>query len=206
VTRKKKPALKPAYHHGDLRRALILAAEKMIVTQGPAHLTLRAAARASGVSVAAPYRHFKDRDALLAAVLARGFTELARVTEEARTRARTPLTALSGVGVAYVQFAVAHPSIYRLMFGPGIEKDAHPELLAAGKDALGVLVTAVKACQDAGQVAGGDPLQVALAGWSLCHGLASLHVDGALATVLPADIEPSARLLIKMLLHGVVTR
>lgn len=203
---RQKAATKDGYHHGDLPRALIAAAERMIEKEGPAKLTLREAARVAGVSVAAPYRHFADKQALVAAVLTKGFVELTRTTEEARGRARTPLTALSAVGVAYVKFAAAHPSIYRLMFGPGTEKAQHPELLAAGKDALGVVVSAVRTCQESGDIAAGNTEQLALAGWAICHGLASLHADGALASVLPVDIEQTAKAIIKMLLDGIARK
>lgn len=142
----------------------------------------------------------------MAAVLTKGFVELTRTTEEARERGRTPIAALSGVGVAYVRFAAAHGSIYRLMFGPGLEKAQHPELLAAGKEALGVVVKAVRTCQESKVIAAGNTEQIALAGWAICHGLASLHVDGTLATVLPVDIEQTARSLIKMLLEGIAVR
>lgn len=194
---------KPAYHHGDLRRALIEAAEQLIETAGPAQLTLREAAHSASVSVAAPYRHFANREALLAAVLTKGFHELAARTEAARRRARNPLAKLEAVGIAYVGFAADRPSTYRLMFGPECDKAAYPDLLAAGQAALGVLVQAVQACQAAGLIASPDTRSVALAGWSLCHGLASLHADGILAATLPGDVHRSARALVRMLLVGV---
>ncbi|MFT3922282.1 MAG: TetR/AcrR family transcriptional regulator [Myxococcales bacterium] len=195
---------KTSYHHGDLRRALIEAAERMIETDGPSELTLRQVASRAGVSVAAPYRHFTDKEALLAAVLAKGFRELARCTEEARKGAGSSLAALQSVGLAYVRFAAEHPSIYRLMFGPECDKASHPDLQAAGEEAFGVLLAAIQACHGAGELSG-NPGDIALASWSLVHGLASLHADGALAPVLPDvdDIQRAARSAIQLLLRGI---
>jgi len=156
------------------------------------------------VSVAAPYRHFANHEALLAAVLSKGFLELAQRTSAARGSAAHALAGLEAVGVAYVDFAADHPAIYRLMFGPGCDKAAHPELLHAGQEALGVLVQAVQACQTAGLVPNPDTETVALAGWSLCHGLASLHADGILAATLPGNVRARARALVRMLLAGML--
>jgi AcrR family transcriptional regulator len=197
-------ANKTSYHHGDLRRALIEAAERMIEQEGPAHLTLRQAASSAGVSVAAPYRHFADKETLVAAVLARGFRELAQRTEAARAAAGAPLEALGSVGRAYVRFAAERPSIYRLMFGPECDKASHPDLMAAGAEAFGVLLAAIHACHAAGELTG-DPVDVALASWSLVHGLASLHADGALAPMLPAGrgIEHAAGTVIQLLIDGI---
>ncbi|HEV8689124.1 MAG TPA: TetR/AcrR family transcriptional regulator [Ideonella sp.] len=201
--RRPSPApVRVAYHHGDLARALVRAATQLIEHAGPAALTLREAARLAGVSVAAPYRHFADREALLAAVLTEGFGELADETEQARCDAPDALAALRAVGLAYVAFAARRPSIYRLMFGPECDKAHHPALMAAGQRALGVLVQAVREAQAAGRVPPGPPELVALAGWSLCHGLASLHADGLLAGTLPVPVDTAAEALVDMLLAG----
>lgn len=197
------PTNKPPYHHGDLARALVEAAERSIEAGGYSRLTLRQTARDAGVSVAAPYRHFTDREALLAAVLTKGFRELTRQTEAARLKAADPKRALLAVGLAYVRFAAQHPAIYRLMFGPECDKATHPELMTAGHEALCVLVTAVADCKRAGLIGGANVQRVALAGWSLSHGLASLHVDGLLASIPGPGLERSAKALMHMLLAGV---
>lgn len=196
---------KPAYHHGDLAHALVDAAQQLIEDGGGARLTLRAAAQAAGVSVAAPYRHFADREALLAAVLAKGFRELQRRTEEARRKKRDPMDALLAVGVAYVGFAADHPTVYRLMFGPECDKSAHPDLLAAGQDAFGVLMGAVADCAASGLIGAGDVQNVALAGWALSHGLASLHADGILAATIPVDLRVASRQVLSALIDGLHT-
>ncbi len=198
---------RPAYHHGDLRRALIDAATRLIEDGAERRLTLRAAAEAAGVSVAAPYRHFADREALLAEVLTEGFGELAERTEAARQSAGGPLQALEATGLAYVRFAGDRPRLYRLMFGPECDKSRFPALMQAGQEALAVLRHAVADCQAAGLVRGSHPAGVALAGWALSHGLASLHVDGLLASAgTPRDPQALARQLIGMLVDGVRVR
>jgi len=204
--RSKKIVPKAAYHHGDLPRALVEAAQQLIESRGYARLTLRETAQAAGVSVAAPYRHFADREALLAAVLVDGFRELASRTDSARRAASDAMTGLVAVGLAYVAFAADHPSIYRLMFGPECDKSAHPELMAAGHEALAVLMDAVAACKAAGLIGNADVQQVALAGWSLSHGLASLHADGILAAAMPGDLDATARALMRILVEGVRPR
>jgi AcrR family transcriptional regulator len=204
----KKRPIKPlarqlGYHHGDLRRALVTAARRIIETRGPAKLTLRETARVAGVSVAAPYRHFADMDALLATVLAEGFDELAAALEQARRGADSPAAGLPAVGKAYLAFAAAHAPVYRLMFSPLLDKTEHPELMAAGERALGVLMSTVIAGQKAGEVTDADPRLVALSGWSMCHGLASLHSDGVLASVMPVDLNTVAPTILDLLERGI---
>lgn len=198
------PLGKEAYHHGDLKRALTAAATVLIETGGSKALTLRAAATAAGVSIAAPYRHFPDREALLAAVLTQAFGDLAAATDAARQACAEPLQALKACGVAYVRFAVNRPNLYRLMFGPECNKSAYPDLATSGMAAFDVLRRAVAACQTQGLIRGTDPQTTALAGWALTHGLASLWTDDLLsATVAEQGVEASASTLIDMLIQGV---
>lgn len=204
----KKRPIKPlarqiGYHHGDLRRALVAAARRIIETRGPARLTLRETAKVAGVSVAAPYRHFVDMDALLAAVLTEGFDELAAALDQARREAGSTAAGLHAVGRAYLVFAATHAAIYRLMFAPVLDKSQHPELMVAGERALGVLMASVMAGQEAGAITAADPRLVALSGWSLCHGLASLHADGVLASVMPVDLGDVAPAILDLLEQGV---
>jgi len=196
------------YHHGDLPRALIAAATQLIESgEAGTRLTLRAAAQAAGVSIAAPYRHFADREALLAATLAEGFRDLTQRTDAARRAAAEPMQALLATGLAYVRFAADRPRTYRLMFGPECDKAHYPELMAAGHAALAVLHQAVADCQAAGLIAGSDTQQVALAGWAITHGLASLHVDGLLTSAsAPEQLDATARGLLALLIDGVRNR
>ncbi|MGY0504709.1 TetR/AcrR family transcriptional regulator [Luteimonas sp. e5] len=194
------------YHHGDLRRALLIAARQMVDEGGGQALTLRGAAQRAGVSAAAPYRHFADREALLAATMSEGFDELARVTDAARAAAADPVDAYLAVGRAYLRFAAAHPLLYRLMFGVECNKPEYPDLLAAGQRAFGVVLQAARDCADAGLIGTRPPEQVALAGWSMVHGLASLHVDGVLGLVLSMPLPDAAEALFQVLTEGVRPR
>lgn len=176
----RKPARR--YHHGDLRRALVEASSELCDQGGAAAVTLRGVARRLGVSHAAPGHHFPERARLLAAVAARGFEELADAMERAAAKAPSALESLKAAGVAYVEYAVAHPERFRLMFGAEVERSQTPELAREGGRAFEVLVGAAR-----GAVGSDEPerLRVAtLAAWSLVHGLATLWMDqrlGALA-------------------------
>lgn len=194
------------YHHGDLRRALLLAARQLVDQGGSYALTLRAAAQQAGVSPAAPYRHFEDRDALLAAVLAEGFRELAATTESARAAESTPIDSYLAVGRAYLQFADSHPQLYRMMFGPECNKLQHPDLLDAGQEAFGVVVRASQDCHDSGITGTHAVEDVAMAGWSVVHGLASLHADGVLGRITQRPLPDVAQSLFAILVNGVTPR
>ena len=152
------------YHHGDLRAALVQAAEEILEEQGLAALSLREAARRAGVSHNAPYRHFPDRDSLLAELAAEGFRRLG-----------AELAAHSGreMGEAYVRFALAQPERFRLMFGAQLRHDRHPALHEAAQQTYGALVAAFR--KD-GAIA--DPEKAAAGAWSLVHGLAHLLLAG----------------------------
>ena len=164
------------YHHGNLKEALIQAALDLIAQKGPAGFTFAEAARTAGVSPAAPYRHFRDRDDLLVDVARRGFDQfaqaLARAWEDGRPE---PMAAFERLGRAYLAFARSEPAYYSAMFEAGIPVDASPELRAAGDAAFAVLRGAAETLI-AGLPAGRRPpaLMMALHIWSLAHGIASL--------------------------------
>jgi len=168
-----------SYHHGDLRQALIRSALEILSETGVGGLTLRAAARRARVSAMAPYRHFADKEALLAAVAEYGFRELAARLTAATAMAADPRAGLAALGVAYVLFACDQPSLFKLMFGPTIEKKSgHPALDEAGGACFNALRQAVAAAKFfEGDSDGND---VSLACWSLVHGLSALIVDGRL--------------------------
>jgi AcrR family transcriptional regulator len=170
------------YHHGNLPRALVDAALRLVETQGAEALTLRGAARLAGVSQAAPYRHFTDKQALLAAVAEEGFRTMTRAMRRASApHAADPLGRFRAQGLAYIEFATAHPAHYRVMFGRAMaDKSAYPSLQAASAETFGLLVEALRDCQKAGLVRPGDSEELALCAWSAVHGLSSLAVDGQL--------------------------
>jgi AcrR family transcriptional regulator len=156
-----------AYHHGDLRRALVEAAVGLLEEKGHESLSLREAARRAGVSHNAPYRHFADREALLRAVAARGFNELAGRMADARAK-----EGFRGVGEAYVAFALGHPKLFGLMYGRQMPADPDPELKEAMRAAEAPLRSAFE-----GHVPAGETNAAMLAAWSVVHGLAHLLID-----------------------------
>ena len=192
------PSEQRPYHHGDLRQALIRSALEILSEAGVGGLSLRAAARRAQVSAMAPYRHFADKEALLAAVAEYGFRELAARLTAATATAADPRAGLAALGVAYVLFACDQPSLFKLMFGPTIEqKSAHPALDEAGGACFNALRQAVAAAKffDGDSDAG----DVALACWSLVHGLSALIVDGRLAEYDSGPAEAVATRLTRLL-------
>src|SRR3954469_24341488 len=159
---------KAAYHHGDLRRAVLDAALRLIDTQGLQALSVREVARRAGVTHGAPYHHFADRASLLAALAKDGFELLvaAMRSEQARSRP-APDQQLAAVGRGYVAFALAHPAYFKVMFRPEL-RYGRP-LYSGGTRAYEVLVESVTALQRAKRV---DRELLVLSCWSLVHGLA----------------------------------
>ena len=189
------------YHHGNLREALIRAALELIAEKGSAGFTFADAARWAGVSPAAPYRHFRDRDDLLANVALRGFeqfeTALSRAWDDGRPDA---LAALERMGKAYLAFARAEPAYYSAMFESGVAPDMSPELRVASDRAFGVLRSAAeKVCAQAPPRDRPPALMLALHIWALSHGIASLfgRGDAARRTVpmAPEDLLEAAVLV-----------
>jgi AcrR family transcriptional regulator len=174
---------KRAYHHGDLRRDLLDQALRLVAEKGPAALTLRETARRAGVTEAAPYRHFRSKDALVAALAAEGFSGLLAGVRRALGRAgpRT-LDRLCALGAAYLRFAQKRPAHFRVMFGREVASShGFPDVRERAQACFGELMREVTEAQRRGAVGGRDPAAPALALWSALHGLASLQVDGLLA-------------------------
>lgn len=169
------------YHHGDLSRSLLKEALRTIEKDGVGALTMRAVGTKLGVSRTALYRHFADKSALLAAVATEGFRTLRLQTQEAWEKHGGGREGLEAMGEAYVRFAVAHPSHYRVMFG-GYVRDASPDsdLAKEGAGAFQVLVDALVSQQKQGQVRRDNPLALAQYIWANVHGIAMLAIDGQL--------------------------
>jgi AcrR family transcriptional regulator len=179
----RRPRKKPAgqYHHGDLRRALIDQALRTIDRLGVEGLTLRSVGEALGVSRTALYRHFSDKQALVAAVAREGFRTFRLALVDAWERRGRGRAGFEAMGEAYLQFAVAHPSHYRAMFGRFVESCARdPELIEEAEAAFQALVDALVEGQREGWVRQDDPLMLARFVWSVTHGIAMLVIDGQL--------------------------
>jgi AcrR family transcriptional regulator len=169
------------YHHGDLRRALIDQALKTIDTHGVDELTLRGVGDALGVSRTALYRHFSDKQSLVAAVAREGFRAFRVALVAAWEGAGRGLPGLDAMGEAYLRFAVAHPAHYRVMFGRFVEsKLRDPALLEEADGAFQALLGALLQLQRDGLARQDDPLVQARFVWSVVHGLAMLTIDGQL--------------------------
>ncbi len=180
------------YHHGNLKEALVRAALALIAEKGPAGFTFADAARWAGVSPAAPYRHYRDRDALLADVARRGFelfeAALTKAWDEGRP---APLAAFDRLGKAYLDFAKRQPAYYSAMFETGVPLDTDPQLREAGDRAFAVLRGASETLVATMPATGRPPaLMVALHVWSMTHGIASLFGRGdAARRTLPMPPE-----------------
>src|SRR5258707_12746866 len=172
---------KAAYHHGDLRAALLRAAVDLLEEGGETELSLRAVARRAGVSVAAPYRHYEDREALVSAVAAVGYQELAERLAAAHPSPSTPQQ-LASVAVAYVQFALERPALFRIMFGEPCDRDNDERVAATAAVSLYLRAIVERTFPHA------DADALATAIWALVHGLAFLHLDGKLDASTPSAV------------------
>lgn len=169
-----------SYHHGNLKEALVRAALELIAEKGPAGFTFADAARWAGVSPAAPYRHFRGREDLIADVARRGFELFAAALNKAWDDGKPePVAALHRIGKAYLDFARDMPAYYSAMFETGVALDTDPNLRAAGDRAFAVLRAAAEKLVATMPASSRPPaLMVALHIWSMAHGIASLFGRG----------------------------
>jgi AcrR family transcriptional regulator len=207
------------YHHGDLRRALIDAAMQMVEQEGIAGLTLRGAARQAGVSHAAPYHHFQDKSALVAAIVVECFERFENALQSAYdTTAGSALERYMAVGRAYVRFALGHPELFRLMSRPEMREfklltlpSSKPFESITPDDvpAFRVLMQSIRACQAEGVMVEGDPLPLALTSWALVHGLVVLLLDSGFQTPFlthPLGADALADIIIRQSVVGMGKR
>jgi AcrR family transcriptional regulator len=197
------------YHHGNLREALIRAALDLIAQKGPAGFTFAEAARSAGVSPAAPYRHYRDRDELMADLARQGFERFEAVLALGWNDGRPDaLTAFGNIGKAYLAFARTEPAYYSAMFESGLSLAEYPELLAAGERAFAVLRTGAETlCARLPAAMRPPPLMVGLHVWALSHGVASLFARGdAARRALPMSPEDLLEAGVLVYLQGLGLR
>lgn len=175
------------YHHGDLKNALIKAGTEILASKGLGGLSLRQVARQAGVSHAAPYAHFKDKQALIAAISTEGFKQLySQIESVKKTHQAEPETLLIETAWSYVQFALNEPDRFKLMFSSVLEKENdYPDFVEISQDNFQQLVEIVEICQQANVLKSGDSDLIALSVWGTVHGFVSLLLEGQIShTVL----------------------
>jgi len=176
-----------SYHHGDLKNALIKAGVEILSDEGLGGLSLRKVAKRAGVSHAAPYSHFSDKQALIAAISTEGFKQLYTQIERVfQAHQDNPNTLLVETAWAYVQFALNEPDRFKLMFSSVLEKEKeYTEFVEISQKNFMQLVKIVEICQEAGIIKGGVSEVVAVSLWSTVHGFTSLLLEGQIShTVL----------------------
>jgi len=177
-----------SYHHGNLKQALLEASLDIIRKAGPGAFTLREVARRAGVSHNAPYRHFRSKEELLAALAAEGFDRLTAAMTKAAEPASGPLERFRLSGRGYVEFALCYPQHFTVMFEGSWRFERYPQTRAAGERAFGTLVRYVEQCQEGGALPPGDARPFALLAWSMVHGVAKLAIGGRLPLSGAADV------------------
>jgi AcrR family transcriptional regulator len=165
------------YHHGKLKQALVDAAIALIAEVGTNGFTLREVARRAGVSHNAPYRHYRDRDELLAVVAMQGFERLKAAMRRSAARGSSALERLRFCGRGYVDFALRWPQHFFVMFDLPSSREKYPEYAAVGQEAFDTLLTFIVACQEDGALPREEPEMLALTAWSLVHGIAKLAIS-----------------------------
>jgi AcrR family transcriptional regulator len=188
---------KATYHHGDLRAALVNAAIELLEESGETEFSLRAVARRAGVSPAAPYRHYANREALTSAVAAVGYRELAERLAAAHASPGTP-EQLASVAIAYVQFALERPALFRIMFGEPCDRDNDERVAATAAVSQYVHAIVERTFPQA------DTEALATAVWALVHGLAFLHLDGKLDASTPSVMAEQITAAINALLTATI--
>jgi AcrR family transcriptional regulator len=169
-----------AYHHGDLKASLKKAALRLVREKGPRGFSLNEASRLAGVTVGAPYRHFEDKDALLAEIATDGCDLMVSELREAAATATGVREKMLEVGMAYLRFSSIHADYFAVIFNAGLDKSKYPEVERAAGEAFGVIYGLSEETEKTQELAA----QRAVSAWALAHGLATLTADGALSTAM----------------------
>ena len=188
------------YHHGDLKNALIQAGIQLLTEEGVNGLSLRKVAHLAGVTHSAPYAHFKDKQALLAAISTDGYEKVYQLLEQVVTAfPNDPLRQLIEIGWSYVQFGIKEPDHFKITFSASVEKEReYPDLVEATARTFNELRMLILRCQQAGLIEKGDPDLAAITLWSLVHGFVGLIHEGMVSHTV-TDRFPLRKMLILLL-------
>ena len=174
----------PKYHHGDLRNALVEIATELLAESGVHGLSLRKMAQKAGVSHNAPYMHFADKEAVLAAIAEAGFRLLAIEVQSAIALADQSIRQqLVAASTAYVKFAIDRANHVQVMFHP-FDVEKYPSLLAASQASLNLLFELVKSGQEQGELKAGDPHAMTKSIWAMVHGVATISISYQTTNIL----------------------
>ena len=182
-----------AYHHGDLKASLKRAALRLVRERGPRGFSLNEASRLAGVTVGAPYRHFEDKDALLAEIACDGLDLMVLELREATVAVIGAREQMLEAGMAYLRFSSVHSDYFAVIFNAQLDKAKYPELRRAAGEAFGVILELSQQLEKTPEFA----IQRAVSAWALVHGFATLTSDGALSTAI--EESPGFEHLLPML-------
>lgn len=191
------------YHHGDLRNALLNAAGRILSAEGIDGLSLRRVADEVGVSRTAPYRHFSNKEAVLAGLATAGFHQLRDAVNAATAPLGHDIRAMFFAGCrAYTDLGMAKPCLYRLMFGTTWTEGEHPELDDAATEAFQTLVNCIAQGQEAAYLKSENPLEQAFTVWASLHGFVHLWIDGRANRFNNSDVNDRVDRILATLLEG----
>lgn len=199
--------LKKAYHHGDLRNSLLLAAEQLLEQKGVGAVSLREVAKLAGVSHTAPYRHFADKNTLLTGLAIVGYGRLADAMENCvNEQPEDPVKQLASSAEAYVSLATQHPQMTNLMFGGALKKICYVGTLSEESErAFNGLVKIIQNGQQAGLYIEKESQELALFAWSLAHGFSMLITAGQLGELSDDKnaIQAMITSMAEMIMNGI---